>query len=117
MPTQSTRIRDGSIVPQVPVPPLSTAAAFNTRCSSRAVGGVAARRLPRVRAAGPFSASSRVAMANQHDVVLATGQAVGCVVDQKALAAVVHASVVLREDHVIEPYELWFAVHRDGGRL
>jgi hypothetical protein len=45
-------------------------------------------------------------MADQDDIVVAAGESRSSVVDKDALAAIVNASVVLSEDHVIEPHEL-----------
>ena len=58
-----------------------------------------------------------VAMAHQHDVVVAAGHSRSSFVDQDALAAVVDAGVVLGEDHISEPHELRRAVDSDLCRL
>ena len=114
MPTQSTLIRDGSTCPT------------GTRSAAQYSRGIQhallierprrSRLLPRHEHAGHFR------LRRYRD-----GQPERChsrrspavrrrVIDQHALAAIVDARVVLREDHVVEPDNGRLAVDRDRGR-
>src|SRR5437763_15296862 len=56
-----------------------------------------------------------VAMTHEHDVVIPACHSWRRVVDQNALAAVIHASVVLTEDDIRHPHKLRRARNRNIG--